>query len=300
MSGGVRTASPRDLTDLASLTCGYSGQIAFIAGGTDLIIKQSGMDWPGLVVDLTRLSEIGAIRVSDTMAEIGAATSLTAVAAHPVLNRELPVLTQAAAQVGSVQIRNRATIGGNLASAVPAGDLLPVLKCLDCRVEIRRRDGSVQRKGFDELVVGQAKTSLANGDLIARIAIPLRHSPNRASAFAKIGLREVLTIARLNLAAVADFDREARRINDIRLVAGAIGPVPLRLDTVETVLRGRVVGQQLADDALQALVAVVDNTIRGRRSRPYKRRAIAGLGLDLLQGLFGRAFEPPHEMRFPA
>ncbi|MCP5074105.1 MAG: molybdopterin dehydrogenase, partial [Rhodobacteraceae bacterium] len=95
---------------------------------------------------------------------------------------------------------------------------------------------------------------------------------------------------RLNLALLADYDASANRINDARIVAGAIGPVPLRLQSVERQLQGRIVDQALVDDFLLALTAAVDAAIPGRISQAYKRHAVMGLGLDLLQRLFAREF----------
>jgi carbon-monoxide dehydrogenase medium subunit len=193
--------------------------------------------------------------------------------------------------MGSVQIRNRATIGGNIASAMPAGDLLPVLKCLGCQIEILRKDASTTIHTLDEVVTGAGKTSLGNGDLITTIKIPLQFDKNRICAFGKIGRRKELTIARLNLAVLADYDANANRISDIRIVAGAIAAVPLQLHAVEAVLRGRNVDQAFADDFIQALIAAVDTAISGRASQDYKRHAIIGLALDVMGNLFGTEFE---------
>ncbi len=295
MTGPVRAAQPGDLVEVMALTSQHTGPVAFIAGGTDLIIAHANLSWPDLIVDITGIAGLDFINVTDTAIHIGAATTMTSLAQHEGIRKYLPLLVQAAAQVGSVQIRNRATIGGNVASAVPAGDLLPVLKCLEARIEILLRNGSVKVLDVDGVVIGHGETSLANGDLITGIVVPLKHPASRISAFAKIGMREVLTIARLNMAIATNFDRWRNRVSDVRIVAGAIGPLPLRLPAVEAVFQDRVIDQSLADDFLNALISEVDDAIAGRYSQPYKRHAITGLGLDLLQGLFDREFygSPP-------
>ncbi|MCP4335027.1 MAG: molybdopterin dehydrogenase [Gammaproteobacteria bacterium] len=300
MTGLVQSATPGNLAEIGALVDGFSGSISYIAGGTDLVIALEQGPRPDLIIDISRMQVLNFIDADIDAVHIGAATPLSTLAEHGALAVKLPVLTQAAEQVGSVQIRNRATIGGNIASAVPGGDLLPVLKCLDCRIEVLRRDKTTIIQAFDEVVTGSGKTSLGNGDMITRITIPLRFGANRISAFGKIGRRRELAIARLNLALLADYDSAANHINDVRIVAGAIGPVPLRLQSVERQLRGRAVDQAFADDFLQALTAAVDTAIPGRISQAYKRHAVMGLGLDLLQNLFAREFIPAGRVKAPA
>ncbi len=296
----VQPAVPHNLAEAAALVGDFNGSISYIAGGTDLVIALEQGPRPDLIIDISRIEALNFIVADSDAVHIGAATPLSTLAEHRALAAKLPVLTQAAVHVGSVQIRNRATIGGNIASAVPGGDLLPVLKCLDCRIEVLRRDKTTTTRAFDEVVTGLGKTTLGNGDIITRITIPLRFGTNRISAFGKIGRRRELAIARLNLALLADYDSSANHINDVRIVAGAIGPVPLRLQSVERQLRGRMVDQALADDFLQALTAAVDAAIPGRISQAYKRHAVMGLGLDLLQRLFAREFSCSGLAKAPA
>ncbi len=291
MMGRVQAAAPRTIPEISALVGGFNGRIAYIAGGTDLIIALDHETPPDVIVDISQIADLAGIDVYPTHILIGAATTLAALAEHPVLRDRLPVLTQAAGQVGSVQIRNRATLGGNIASAVPAGDLLPALKCLDARINVLTRAGAGTASEFDEIVTGMGETSLSNGDLITGICIPLARGKTWLSAFAKLGRRATLSIARLNLAAVADYDRQQNRLRELRVVAGAIGPVPVRLQALERRLRARIVDQSFVEDFLHALTAAVDAAIPGRCSHAYKRRAVVGLGLDLLRGLLGRDFE---------
>ncbi len=287
MRDGIRTAAPREVSEIIALIRGLDGTIVFVAGGTDLIIKLKHEPPPDLMIDISQIADLAFVDMSDDDIRIGSATTFATLAEHPGLFDSLPALGQAALQVGSVQIRNRATIGGNIASAMPAGDMLPVLKCLDCRIDVLDRSGAITTREFDDVVVGAGKTSLNDGDLITSITIPRRFGDNTVCAFRKIGPRTTLSIARLILAAVADYDRSQNRIEDIRVVAGAIGPVPQRLHLVERELRGRRVDLSLGDDFLHGLIEAVDTAIPGRYSLSYKRRAVIGVGLDLLHAMFG-------------
>ena len=286
----VQAARPDNIQEVAALIGSFSGNISYVAGGTDLVIALENGPQPDLIIDISRMDELNFIEADSEAVRIGAATPISTLAEHRELVTNFPVLLQAAEQVGSVQIRNRATIGGNIASAMPGGDLLPVLKCLDCQIEVLHRDQTMTIHIFDEVVIGVGKTCLENGDMITAIRFPRQFGRNRISAFAKIGRRRELAIARLNLAVLADYESSANYINDIRIVAGAIGPVPLRLQLVEQRLRGRIVDQAFADDFLKALTAAVDTAIPDRISQAYKRCAVMGLGLDLLHSLFGKEF----------
>ncbi|MCP5074843.1 MAG: molybdopterin dehydrogenase [Rhodobacteraceae bacterium] len=288
-------AHPRTLDEVSSATRMFDGRIAYVAGATDLIIAQDGMPWPDLVIDVTRVAGLDSIESSRDFIRIGSATTMATLSHHELVQTDLTALAQAAAKVGSSQIRNRATIGGNIASAMPAGDLLPVLKCFEARIDILRRDGRLETLGFDEVVTGRGETCLGEGDLITTICLPRQPLQHRVSAFAKIGPREVLAIARLGIAVSASLDPVSDRITDARIVAGALAPVPLRVREVEAVIVNCKIDQSLADDFLSALSRAVDAAIPGRHSQPYKRRAITGLGLDLLQQLLNREFDVPLE-----
>ncbi len=296
----VQAARPGNIQEVAALIGSFSGNISYVAGGTDLVIALENGPQPDLIIDISRMDELNFIEADSEAVRIGAATPTSTLAEHHELVTNFPILMQAAEQVGSVQIRNRATIGGNIASAMPGGDLLPVLKCLDCQIEVLRRDQTMTTHALDEVVIGVGKTRFDNGDMITAIRIPLQFGRNRISAFAKIGRRRKLAIARLNLAVLADYDSGTNYINDFRIVAGAIAPVPLRLQLVEQRLRGRIVNQAFADDFLQTLTAAVDAAIPGRISQAYKRRAVMGLGLDLMHSLFGKAFSYSERLKQPA
>ncbi len=291
MTGFTRTARPKTTGELAALVAGTDGSVAYIAGGTDLVIALEQGLRADLIIDISKMDALDFVDVGRNSIRIGAVTPVSALARHTELRKSLTALTHAATQFGSEQIRNRATIGGNIASPVPPGDLLPVLKCLDCRVEVLHRGQTRTIRTFDEVVIGHGQTSLGNGDLITAVNVPQRFGPNQISAFGKIGRRRELTIARLNLAVLADYEPNINRINDIHIVAGAIGPVPIRLQNIEQELRGRAVDQTLADDFLRLLADAVDAAIPGRASQAYKRRAVMGLGLDVLHSLFGRKYE---------
>ena len=285
---GVQAAAPGDLAALSAVMARAKGPLNFIAGGTDMLVMPRQAPRDGWIVDISRTIGLFEISLDGDTLRVGATATLADLARNGLVRAHFPVLAQAADQCGSAQIRNRATIGGNVANASPAGDLLPLLKCAGAAFHLLSPDGGTRRLLFNDLVKGAGKTDLAPGELITRIDIPLGRRLPRF-AFAKLGRRDDLTISRLNLAMEADFDSGRRDFGEVRLVAGAIAPTPLTLPAVAATLSGTELNEATVNAFLAALLAAVDRAIPGRASQPYKRRAIAGLGLDLLEKITGIA-----------
>jgi carbon-monoxide dehydrogenase medium subunit len=282
----LRAASPADIGALRALIAKASGPLCYIAGGTDLLVAPRAPPDDGWLIDISRTAGLAFINADASALRIGATTTFAALARDSAVRRCFSALAGAAEQSGSAQIRNRATIGGNVAGASPAGDLLPALKCADARFTVLGRDGAERKLAFDALVVGHGRASLEPGDLIAEIEIPLAGRLSR-SAFVKLGRRDDLAISRLNLTMEADFDPATRSFGAVRLIAGALAPTPLRLESAAETLRGAELGDPLVRAFTRALFDAVDAAIPGRASRPYKRRAVIGLGLDLLEAITG-------------
>lgn len=274
---------PSDIASLRTLLAAAMTPVHFVAGGTDMLIAGRVPTDAGLLVDLSHVADMSIITTEGGHIRIGAATTVAALASHDGLRTRLPALSDAAVQCGSVQIRNRATIGGNIANASPAADLLPVLHAAGALLGLIERNGARSE-------VALADFAAAPGRLIVEIILP-ENDILPCSAFVKLGPRRDLTIARLSLALLAELQNG--HFGAVRITAGAIGPIPLRLQLAEAALAGRELGAATLRDFLSALTAEVDAAIPGRSSRPYKRRAIAGLGLDLIARIAGLSTADP-------
>jgi xanthine dehydrogenase FAD-binding subunit len=268
----LSVAAPANMAELRAMLVATARPVQFIAGGTDMLTAGRPLPAGGLLIDLSRVAGMAFISADDGSVRIGGATTVAAIAADRGLGVWLSALTEAAAQCGSVQIRNRATIGGNIANAAPAADLVPVLVAAEARLACIGRDGA-----SCELAICDYEPD--RGYLITEVILP-RNGPPPCSAFVKLGPRQDLSISRLNIALLAAF-RDGY-FDDVRIAAGALGPRPLRLPLAEAALVGKQLGSSTLRDFLSALAAEVDAAIPGRGSQAYKRRAIAGLGLDLV------------------
>lgn len=263
-------------------------EVAFISGGTDLIIQlTSGQIKPAWLIDLSQIPELNYIKEVDGRLRIGSATTFTQISESDLIAEKARCLGQAASKVGSTQIRNRATLGGNIAKASPAGDSLPALLALDAWVSILSPQGS-RRVTFAQLQAGGG-SGLQAKELITEIDFPVSEPLAEAqivSGFAKIGSRTAVTIARLNMAVKVEQDLVSGKIREIRWAVGALGRTPFRLGELELELQGKTINQDLAREIADRLKEAVDRAIPGRSSQEYKRQAIQGLGYDLLYDLF--------------
>lgn len=218
----------------------------FVAGGTDVLPKLEGRgpsELPALI-SLRRVRELDGIEVGAQGARIGGLTRVADLVDDSGLAARWPALVQAARRLGSHQIRNVATIGGNLCNASPCADLAPPLLVYGARVRIEGPRGA-RELGLDELFVGKGATRLAADELLTAIVVPAP-AAGAAARFDKI-VRVRMDIALVSCAALLRV--AAGRYAGVRIAMGSVAPRPLRLVEVETFLEGRAVGDAAAVEA---------------------------------------------------
>lgn len=270
----LSVSRPTSLAELVAVMRGKD-RVSLIAGGTDLLVGSRALPNVGKLVDLTALPALRGIDTTGPDIRIGAATTAAEIERHDGLARHFPALVQAAAECGSVQIRNRATIAGNIANAAAGADLIPPLLLAGARIAGLAQGGA-------ECEIGLKDYQAASGMLITAVILPAGgFDPD--SAFVKLGPRRDLTIARLNLAATALV--QDRVLVGPRLMAGALAPRPIPLLRAASVLDAQTLTADLLRAFLDALSAEVDAAIPGRASHGWKRQAIRGLGIDLIARL---------------
>ncbi|KJR49331.1 Xanthine dehydrogenase, FAD binding subunit [Desulfosporosinus sp. I2] len=281
-------ASPLTVQEGLEIISRINKEVTFISGGTDLVIRlQSGKLKPAWLIDLSQISELKFIEEVEGRIRIGSGTTFSQIAESSLLQGKAQCLSQAASQVGSTQIRNRATLGGNIANASPAGDSLPALLVLEAWVTIQGPKGS-RRVSFAEFQAGKG-LGLKGNEIITEIDFPVWESSEKTriiSAFGKLGSRTAVSIARLNIAARVEVDSEHDTIVKSSWAVGALGRIPFRLEELELELQGKGINSDLARQTADRLTEVVDRAIPGRASQEYKRLAIRGLAFDMLSDLF--------------
>jgi CO/xanthine dehydrogenase FAD-binding subunit len=212
---------PAELAEAVAVLADPAAEARPLAGGTDLIIRlRDGTLRPRTVVDVKAIVEIDdGIREIDGMLTIGARASMTTIAADERIEREFAALAEAALVVGSVQIRNRATLAGNIANASPAADTVPALLVYDATVVAEGPAGS-RRIPVDDVFVRSGVTTLAAGELITAIELPGR-TGRRGSVHVRRTRRRGHDLASVTLACAILED------GTTRLAYGSLGPRPL-------------------------------------------------------------------------
>ena len=237
-------ARPGTLAEAVALLAEHGPDARVLAGGTDLVIRlRDGTVATSLVVDVKRIPELApGIRVGEGGSlVIGATTAMTEIAAHPVIRRDVAALAEAAAVVGSVQIRNRATLAGNLCNASPAADTAPALLIHGAVVVVAGPDGA-RRIPLDGFFVRSGVTTLAPGELVTAVEIPAP-ATRIASAHRRRTRRRGHDLASVTVACGVDGTAITR------VAFGSVGPRPLlRLDTT-----GVLADPGSSDEALAAV-----------------------------------------------
>ncbi len=253
-----------------------------LCGGTDLLVKRRmGIVDPKLLVDVSELPKLRVLEETDGAIAIGAAVPIADIIASPLVNEKLPLLPRVLSKLGSLQIRNRASLGGNLVNASPAADSAIPLLLYEAELELVGPDGArtVPVEGFFR---GPGRTALTEGELIRAVRIPIL-AGGFAAFFHKVGKRKALTIAIASLGALARV--EDGKIAEIRIAAGSVAPTPIRLHKTEGLLTGvDLSGETIAEarKSAHAEVSPIDD-IRG--SAAYRRAVIGDLLARFLEGL---------------
>jgi CO/xanthine dehydrogenase FAD-binding subunit len=271
----VSVSVPESLGELVSRLAG-DPECELVAGGTDLMVEVNfGRRRPRSVMSVTRVPDLLGWREEDGDLLLGGALTYTEMLQAPLAGL-LPSLAQAARTVGSPQIRNAGTIGGNLATASPAGDTLPVLVALDATVVLESADGR-RTVPIGNFITGPKRTTLRPHDLIHSVRVPCRLAGARQE-FVKVGTRNAMVIAVCSAAVVVD--DEARTV---RVALGSVGPVPLRALEAEQLAEssvdwagGGIPDERVFDDFAQ-LVSTAARPIDDHRSTAAYRRHAVGV-----------------------
>ena len=239
-----------------------------IAGGTDLIISLNERKIkPDSIMDITGIESLGRMYESESVLHIGAAVRLTETENSALVSKYCPALCSAVSQIGAVQIRNTATIGGNVANAATAADSIPPLLSAEAQAVVASYQGN-RTLPVSEIIAGAGKNSLRENELITEFQLPFKQG--YAMVFEKIGRRKALAIARINLAVSAKIQNGL--FIDVALAAGAVGQSAYRVTEVEQFLTGKALEPDIIEQAANLIDETVARNLAGRSTTPYKRK----------------------------
>ena len=271
---------------LAALTDG-GGEVKMVAGGTDLLPQmKNGLVKPVKVVDLSGIAELQRLEVDGGGAlHIGSAVSARTVELSPLVRDGFLGVAEGAGVIGSHQVRNLATIGGNVCNAAPSADVSPALVALDTVVVIAGKDGQ-RLLPITDFFQGVRRTALQPGEVVVEFVVPkaeagtgstyLRHTPRRELDIAVVGVGTALTI-------------KDGRCTKARIALGAVAPVIVRATEAEASLEGQEVTPELLDKAAQLAVGSAKPISDQRGSAEYRLHLTRVLTRRTLQTAYERA-----------
>lgn len=281
---------PKSLPELASCLAQKPGKDAYLVSGcTDFLAKRNGKVWDAeMLISLTAVPELRRINSLAGKVSIGAACTHTQVETDALVQQYFPALSQACGNVGSRQIRNRGTLGGSIGNASPAGDIYPVLLALDVEAAVMNSTGIVRRLPVDWLVTGIGKTALAEDEAIIAFELPMP-AENNINAFAKLGERAKVTIAKISLA--VSMEVENGIICRPRVVLGALSSEAILAAEPAATLCGWPLSIDRFDEFAEILGVEIEHSIPNRPTMPYKRQAVRGPADDVLHCLIDQAMK---------
>lgn len=270
--------APASVAEAVKLLQAHGEEASILAGGTDLVPKmKQALLRPRHVVNLKRIPELAGVREEAERIRIGALTRLRDIERSIIVTEKLPLLHEAVTSIGSVQIRNMATVGGNLCNASPAADSAQALIALGAKANIAGPTGEREIE-LESFFAGPGRTVLGRGELLASLAVPYPEEGSRG-AFIKLG-RTSLDLATVSIAVAAKMKRET--VETIRVVVGAVAPTPLRLRNVEQSLAKK----RLTIESIEEAGRLVSESIKPitdiRGTAEYRRLASKGLAMEAL------------------
>ena len=238
---------PSSLESLINDYAQVRSEGAILAGGTDLLVRiRSGLVCRRVLFDVNNLDEMNSISDQGDSVSIGAAVRIVDVAESGLIKSVIPFLSLAASQLGSPQIRNRATLGGNIVTASPAADTVPPLIAMGATLMFRSREGH-REISIEDFMKGPGQTDIHEGEVLIGTTVP-KVINGCKSHFIKVGRRKAVAISVVNMAGWVKKDKTGI-IEDLRVVLGAVAPTATRAIEAETYLRGKAPKQDLLKEA---------------------------------------------------
>jgi len=260
----------------------YGADMCPLAGGTDVMVDmRSGKLETPYLLDISRLSDLQGIAVSEEGLSIGAGVTISEIYASPLVAEHAPSLIKSCAFFGSPQIRNVATMGGNVGNASPSADTAPPLLVHGAKAILASERGE-RTVPVEDLFVGPYQSGIRPDELLRRFI--LEPAGRRLSDFQKIGRRKALAISRMSMAVLADREKD-RTFGSIRLALGSGTPTPKRMGRVESFLVGKRPDPQTLEAGARLMAEEMIRVTGIRPSTVYKEKAVQGLFLRMLGSL---------------
>jgi carbon-monoxide dehydrogenase medium subunit len=263
---------PKTLDDAVSLLSKHAGKADLLAGGTDLLVEiKEHIRAPDYVVNLKKIPGLGRLDYDAKRGlRFGALVTAREIETSPLTADNYRGLRQSAREIGSIQIRNRATVAGNICRASPSADTLPPLIADGACVKIFGPDGE-RVVALEEFFTGPGKTVLKPNEPVTEVTIPAP-APHTGSVYIKHGRRKAMELATVGVA--VSLTRDGDICREIRIVLGAVAPTPIRARRAEAMLRGQKLDERAIEAAAETAMSESRPISNVRGSADYRRAMV--------------------------
>jgi carbon-monoxide dehydrogenase medium subunit len=245
------------------------GRTKLIAGGTNVIPDMRARAIkPDILIDISNLRNFSYIKEEKRRIRIGGLTTISELASSRAIRNYAPILSNAASQIGNPLVRNRATIGGNLADASPAADTAVPLLVLDAMVMTEREGGNSRQIQIDRFFLGPNQTALRPDEVIREVFFP-KPSPNSRTAYIKLGLRNAMAISVVSVAILREMEKN--RCKKARIGFGAVAPKPIRAYGIEEMLMSKAITGEVIEACCERVQNEISPITDIRATAEYRR-----------------------------
>ena len=270
----------KTVEEVINLLDQYNEKAKLIAGGTDIVIDlRHHKISPEVLIDISSVEEMSYIKEDGEYIEIGAATTFTAIADSDVLGERLNGLKEAAHSVGSPQIRNKGTVGGNICNGSPAADTVPPLLALDTVATLKSKN-TVREVLVEDLFLDKGKVDIKADEVLVSLRFK-KPNARQILSFSKLGLRKALAISRICTSVFIEFD-EKNTCKDIRIANGSLGKHGIRERAVEEFFKGKKLTDEVIEQGVELMQNQVQERLSGRSTVGFKSVAVKGVLKDAI------------------
>ena len=285
--------SPKTLEEAIVLMNQYGKNVNVIAGGTDLFpLMKKGELKPKYVLSLSHIEALREIQFLEKAGlKLGAMCTIAEIEKSQVIRERYPILAQAASVLGSREVRNRGTVGGNLCNAAPSAEMAPSLLVLGARATIASSKGE-RVVPLEDFFVGPGKTALGIDEILARLEIPVI-KPGSAGEYIKLGIKKTMDIALVGVAAMLSLASTDGICTEARLALGAVAPTPIRARKAEKTLIGKKIDEGIMELAAETASEEASPIADIRASEAYRRAMVRVLTRRAMKHAFDKCFHSP-------
>ena len=280
----VEIYTPNNLNE--ALRLNSTGKYKLLAAGTDVMIELRAETKHVKLLNIYGLKALSEIKENKNEIVIGSCVSFSKLLLNKVIRKYFPMLTKACSTIGSVQIRNRATIGGNIMNAAPCADSAPPLAAYDAAVVLKSIKGS-RKIPVEDFISGGYKTQVKKGEILISIIIPKPKNKKCYMSYYQLGRRGAMNITRLSAGVLISFDKN-NLISDCRIVEGSLLNRPVRIRSLENLLVGKKLDAKLINIIEEPLKIFLDKEIGSRWSSEYKVPVFINICKELFKDILNQ------------